>query len=332
MKNLKKTLALILATILVMSLFTGCGAGGKAKTGLAVITSLSAYTKGATAEGDGLIQPDSTAAAVLIDSKGVIKDVVIDVVQSPITFNANGEITSDLNTEFDSKHDLKDAYDMKKASPIGKEWFEQAEALENYIIGKTIDEVKGIKVEDGYPAETDLESSVTMAIGDMINAVIKAAEQAEELGASANDKIGLGLTSTIAKSKNAGEEDGLAQAYTTYSVITLDKDNKISSSIYDASQANVNFNAAGEITTPSPDFKTKVELGYDYNMKDTSPIGKEWFEQAKSFSDHVKGKTVSEVTGITLVDGAAPDLSSSVTITIGSFLSTTEKAGVSAAK
>jgi len=333
MNNLKKTLALVFVLALTMSLFTGCGAKKNAKTGFAVITSADHGSKSA-GEDDGLAQADSTAAVVLIDSKGIIKDCVIDVVQTKINFTADGAISTDLSKQFVSKHELKDAYNMKGASPIGKEWYEQANALEAYVIGKSIDEVKGIKLDDGYPAEKDLESSVTMAIGDMLDVVVKAAANAEELGASAKDKVGLGIISTLgSSSKDAGEEDGVAQAYTTYSAITLDKNNKITSSIIDASQTNVTFNAAGEITSDLVGgFKTKLELGNDYNMKKASPIGKEWFEQSKSFSDYIKGKTVSEVTGITLVDGVASDLASSVTITIGDFLTTISKAGASAAK
>lgn len=331
MKNLRKLLSLSLVLILVMSLFTACASSGKAKTGLAIITSADYASKNASEE-DGLAQADSTAAAVLIDSKGVIKDCVIDVIQTPINFNASGEITTDLSKVYVSKHELKDEYNMKKASPIGKEWFEQANALETYIIGKTIDEVKGIKLDAGYPAESDLESSVTMVIGDMINAVIKAAEQAKDLGASANDKIGLGISSTIEKSKNASEDEGLAQAYTTYSVVTIGKNDKVTSSIFDALQANITFNNAGEITSDLTSFQTKVELGNDYNMKKSSPIGKEWFEQAEAFSNHIKGKTISDVKGISLVDGVAEELSSSVTITIGNFIDTFEKATASASK
>ena len=34
---------------------------------------------------------------------------------------------------------LDDAYDMRKASPIGAEWDEQANFLADYVTGKTLD-------------------------------------------------------------------------------------------------------------------------------------------------------------------------------------------------
>lgn len=62
---------------------------------------------------------------------------------------------------------------MRKASPIGAEWDEQANFLADYVVGKTIDEVKGIAIDDGgKPTDADITTGCTMAIGAFI-AVIK---------------------------------------------------------------------------------------------------------------------------------------------------------------
>ena len=113
---------------------------------------------------------------------------------------------------------------MKGASPIGKEWFEQAEALEKYVTGKTLAEVKGIAIEGGYATDEDLTSSVTMNIGTIITAIEKAVNNAEDLGAKADDKLGLGITSGSGKStKSASADgDGTVQAYTHYNVVSLE--------------------------------------------------------------------------------------------------------------
>lgn len=330
---MKKILALTLSLVMVMTLFTACSSSDeKVKTGLAVITSISDKSKDATAEADGLAQADSTAVAVLVDSKGVIKNIVIDVVQTKVNFNTAGEITTDFAQEYVSKHELGDAYNMKGASAIGKEQFEQANALADYVTGKKLEDVKKIALDGGYPTDADLTSSVTMNIGEILNAIEKAVNNAQDLGASANDKLGLGIISNLGKSANAGEKDGLAQAYTHYGAITVDSKGKITSSIIDASQANVNFSVEGKITNIAEDIKTKTELGDGYNMKGTSPIGKEWFEQAKAFADYIKGKTVAEVKGIALDGGYATseDLTSSVTINISDFITVVDKAGATA--
>ena len=303
------------------------------KTGLAVVTSI-ASSKDA-GEKDGVAQANSTAVAVLVDDNGVIKNVVIDVIQTKANISATGEITTDLATEFVSKGEIGAAYGMINASSIGKEWNEQAAALAEYVTGKTIDQVKGIAIDEkGYVTEEDLTSSVTMNIGDMIVAIEKAVNNAISLGATENDKLGLGLTSVIGgRSKNAGEADGMAQAYTNYGVITVDKDGKITSSILDSSQANINFSAQGLITSDkAAEFQTKQELGDAYGMKAASQIEKEWYEQANAFSDYIAGKTVSEVAGIAIEDGKATeeDLTSSVTVTVSDFIKVIEKANASA--
>ncbi|CRZ35313.1 hypothetical protein DFR55_1414 [Herbinix hemicellulosilytica] len=328
---MKKIISLLLCVGLVMTMFTACGSKG-VKTGLAVVTTATS-SKDATAESDGLAQVDSTAVAVLVDSKGVIQNCAIDVIQTRFNFNAAGEITTELDKTFVSKKELGDAYDMRKASPIGKEWYEQAEALEKYVIGKTLDQVKGIAIDDhGYVTDEDLASSVTINIASIISAIEKAVNNAKDLGAKAGDKLGLGLISGAQASgtKNASAEgDGSVTAYTHYGVITLDKNGKITSSIIDASQSKVFFNAEGKITSDlTGPFETKIELGDRYNMRSASGIGKEWFEQSEAFCNYMKGKKVADITGLALDGGKATDkdLVSSVTITITDFLTVVDKA------
>lgn len=300
------------------------------KTGLAIITS--AKSSKDAGDKDGVAQADSTAAAVMVDENGVIVKCVIDVVQTPVNFSKSGEVTTDPATEFISKNEIGDAYGMKKASPIGKEWNEQAEALSQYVIGKTVDEVKGITIDEkGVITSEDLTSSVTMKIGSMLDAVEKAVANAETLGASADDKLGLGIISGLGHStKNAGDEDGVVQAYTHYGVVTLDADGKITSSIIDASQANISFSKEGKITSDlATVYPSKNEIGDAYGMKKASGIGKEWNEQAKAFADYTVGKTIDEVTSIAINEKGAPaseDLASSVTVGIGNFLTVIQKA------
>ena len=58
---------------------------------------------------------------------------------------------------------------MKKASAIGKEWYEQADAYAANLVGKTADEVKGIEA-----GAADLAASCTMGVDAMNEAVIRA--------------------------------------------------------------------------------------------------------------------------------------------------------------
>lgn len=334
---MKKVLLLSLSLLLVMSMFTGCGKAKDAKTGLSVITSI-AKSKDATAEAEGLAEVDSTIIAVLVGSDGKILNCKIDTAQTKVNFSAEGILTTDVATAFKSKQELKADYGMLKASGIGKEWNEQADAFAAYVVGKTVDEVKGIAVnEEGAATDADLASSVTVHITEFIDAVAKAVANAQELGAKEGDKLGLGVATDIAKSKDAtAEADGLAQAYSYYTVVTTDAKGKITSNILDASQGNVNFSAAGVVTsdlTVAP--QTKQELKEGYGMKKASAIGKEWYEQANAFAKYATGKTLEAVKGVAVdAEGLTTDadLVSSVTVHVTSFVDIIEKAVTSATK
>ena len=172
---------------------------------------------------------------------------------------------------------------------------------------------------------------MTIKINTYIEGIEKAVANAEHMGASADDKLGIGLVTTINKSKDAADDaDGVAQAYSTYAVVTFDDEGVITSCIIDASQININFSKDGKITSDlAGPFKTKNELGVDYGMKAASGIGKEWNEQAAAFAEYVVGKTVDEVEGIAVTeegDAADEDLLASVTVTISAFIDTIVKA------
>lgn len=306
------------------------------KTGLGVISSIAKSAP--AADTDGLGQVDSLVVAVMVGEDGKILDCVIDAAQTKINFSKEGKITTDLAAEVKTKQELGAEYGMKKASKIQKEWNEQADAFAAYVVGKTIDEVKGIAItEEGVAGDADLATSVTIHIGDYVAAVEKAVANAQVLGANAGDKLGLGIVTEISKSKDAtAEEDGLAEAYSYYNVVTTDTNGKITSSFLDASIGDVYFSTAGAITSDlTTPLQTKQEIKDAYGMKKASKIGKEWYEQANAFSAYVTGKTLDEVKGIAITEeGIAgdADLVSSVTVHIGSFINVIEKAVANAAK
>ena len=219
---------------------------------------------------------------------------------------------------------LGDGYGMKKASSIGKEWNEQAAALAGYAVGKTVDQLKGMAVgEDGKAADADLAASVTLYIGSFVDGIETAAANASHMGASKGDRLSLASETNMSKSKDAADgKDGVAQAYATIAAVTFGGD-AITSCYIDAVQANVNFDAAGRITTDltaAP--QTKNQLGDGYGMKSASSIGKEWNEQAAAFCAYVTGKTAAEVKGLAVDESgkaADADLAASVTVGIGEF-------------
>lgn len=133
-------------------------------------------SKSATAEEDGVAQAYSFIGAITLNGD-TITSCNIDAVQANISFNAEGAITSDMEAEVATKNQLGDAYGMKTASGIGKEWNEQAAAFCEYVTGKTVEEVTGIALtEKGAPADEDLAASVTVSVGDFLTLIEKAAQ------------------------------------------------------------------------------------------------------------------------------------------------------------
>lgn len=64
---------------------------------------------------------------------------------------------------------------MKSASGIGKEWNEQIEFLENYIVEHGADSVK--LDADGYAEDEDVRSGVTINLSKIMEAVDEAAAE-----------------------------------------------------------------------------------------------------------------------------------------------------------
>jgi len=346
---MKKLVSLLLVLALAVTFTAGCGSkstetaaetntasansGDAVKTGLAVISSVE--NSADAGDKDGYAQTDSVAVAVTVDKDGKIVKCVIDAAQTKINFSKEGKILSDLKAEYKSKQELGKDYGMIKASKIKKEWNEQADAFAAFVTGKTLAEIKGIAVnEEGIAADAELASSVTIHITDYVAAVEKAVNNAKDLGAKANDKLGIAIETNIENSKDAGEKDGLAQAYSTYAAATFDGTGKITSCLIDASQSDVTFSKEGKITSDlKAALQTKVELGEGYGMKKASKIGKEWFEQVEAFSKYVTGKSVDEVKGIAVNEEGVPteaELTSSVTIHISDFTKIIEKASKTA--
>ncbi len=358
---MKKLIALALCLVMAMSLFAGCKKAveepvvteapvvtdapateleateepapeaAAAKTGIAIVTGVSGST--AAGEEDGAAKTEATVVAVTVDANGVITGCTIDSLQATINFSKEGKLTTDAATAaFPTKQELGASYGMAAASAIGKEWNEQVDALAAYCIGKTIDEVKGMALTESMtPADADLAAGCTIHVTGLIDAIAKAVENAQELGASTTDKVGLAAVTGMSKSKDAAADaEGVAQAYSTYAAVTVNAEGKITSCIIDAVQANVKFDAAGAITNDiAAAVATKNELGAAYGMAAASAIGKEWNEQAAAFAAYCVGKTADEVSATALDEtglAADADLIASVTIHVGDFMSVVAKA------
>lgn len=365
----RKVLALLLALALVALMLVGCGgmqpnnqqnntannetnnqenensgtAAGTYKLGLGIVNSIEKSKDYQPAEGDNpevlpVGQVDTTMAAVLFDADGKVVDVIIDVAQIRVNFDADLKVTN-RDAELKSKKELGPDYGLINASEIGKEWYEQIEALEAWMVGKTVSEITGMKTFERDPShlhvpdEPDLKSSVTITVEAYLAAVEKAFANAIEVEGA--EKLGLGNKSSIAKSKDYQPAEGdnpevlpVAQVDTVITATAFDADGKVVGTIIDNAQIRVNFDAEGKVTNRDAELKTKKELGPDYGLINASEIGKEWHEQIEALEDWMVGKTVSEITGMKTFERDpshlhvpdVPELKSSVTITVEDYL------------
>ncbi len=299
---------------------------GALKTGLAVVTSV------ANSENAKLAEFDVTLVGVLVDDQGVIADCTIDGVKTNVAFDGTGVISSDLAAEISSKNELGENYGMVAYGGAKYEWNEQAEALAQFAIGKTAEELRNGAIDETgrAPEGSDLASTATISLGGYVSAIEEAVENAEHLGAQAGDQLKLASMSSIAKSQNASpEQEGTAQLDCDVTALTQ-KDGVITSCVIDSVQAKVNFDQTGTISTDlTAPVQSKNQLGENYGMVAWGGAKHEWNEQAAAFAAYVTGKTLEEVQTIAVDERTAPteaDLTSSVTIAIGGFQALIAKA------
>lgn len=309
---------------------THAPASGALKTGLAIITDLTDCTN-ASEGGDGQAKFDVNFAAVTLDDSGVIQSCLIDSLGAAVTFDGTGAITSDVTAPVQTKNELGEAYGMKAYAGSQYEWNEQAAAVAQYAVGKTVEELKSMAVDEtGHAADADLATTATIYIGGYVDAIAKAAANAQDLGASAGDTLKLAIIPSLGKTvAPADGSDGTAQLDCDVAAVTVNGDT-ITSCFIDSLQAKISFDATGTVTSDTTaGAQTKNELGEAYGMKAYAGSQYEWNEQAANFASYVTGKTAAQVAGIAVNEKAAPadaDLAAGVTISIGGFQALIAKA------
>jgi uncharacterized protein YuzE len=288
-KNMKKNLAILLATIVSVGLLSGCAkkeeqpktttpntpaastpaqgtssSNGIVKLGIGHITSIEKSSDlGKDKDGKDVLpvgQVDTIIAAVGFDKDGKVVKVTIDNAQTKVNFDKDLKVTSDLKAEQKTKVELGDAYGMVKASAIKKEWYQQIAELEKWMIGKSVNDIKAMKTvkkDDAHPAVPDvaeLKSSVSVSVEGYIAAVEEAFKNAVEVKAGAV-KVGLGHQVSIGSSKGVGKDkDGkdvlpLAQVDTAIVAAAFDKDGKIMGTLIDSAQTKVQYSKEGKVTS-----------------------------------------------------------------------------------
>ena len=186
---MKKLLAILLSAVLMLSLLTGCRSNqepnqsegensqteqapneptgdqnpqtetesgnatgqdteaGVVKTGIGAAADLSGSRS--AGEESGLAQYDIALAAVTVDDSGVITDCVIDAIHAGLDFDKTGAITSDLTVAPQTRGETKD----------DSGWHEQATALAEAVVGKTVDELKEWNIDAAGAGSANADSN-----------------------------------------------------------------------------------------------------------------------------------------------------------------------------
>lgn len=249
----------------------------------------------------GQAQVDATVATVVLDAEGKIVAADLDVAQNKlvITDGAVDPATFDARTKKEKKED----YGMKGVSPIGKEWYEQADAFCQFVIGKTGAEVAALETKElndhNVAVDETLYAGCTMDITAFIDAFSKACndEYAREFTAD-EFTLGLSAVSTVDSetASATADENGKAYMYTEFAAVAVDKDGKILAALIDSIQPKITFDTKGEIVEAA--FKgSKKELKEDYGMAAIMSVP-EWYIQATAFEDFITGLTGDEVANL----------------------------------
>ena len=252
------------------------------KTGLGVVTEATDQDRAGKIE--------LAAAAVLLDGEGKLESILLDELEVSVSADSTGHVT--LPTDWRTKRQKGDDYPLAAVSSLKKGWAEQADAFASYLIGMTPEQVSMLKVdEDGKPTDADLLSGCTIAVDRYRDAVTRACANARALGAAKGDRAALGI-----------------EAVNGTSDITATDDKDVNAQVEPA----LTVVSDGGVTAPDL-VKTKLELGEDYGMRGASALGKEWYEHSEGFCDALKGKTRTEIAGLS---GGDADLKALCTIDI----------------
>ena len=164
----------ILIVTLVVLLLAGCAAtGGATKLGLGHKVTFADRSADATADKAGTIISDALFAAAAVDANGKVVGIRIDDAQITASFDAAGKIVTDLTAEGKTKVELGDEYGMVKYGNAVQEWYKQVADLEKWMVGKTSDQIKGMKTKESESEglvsdEADLNGKVTIGISDFL--------------------------------------------------------------------------------------------------------------------------------------------------------------------
>ncbi len=146
--------------------------------GLGIVSSFDSSSKNADTE-DGSVKLECNIAASATNKSGEVLALAIDTVTPEIKFDKTSTVTNS-GSEVNTKKQIGDNYGMKQYSGIGKEWYEQVAAFEDYAVGLDATGIKSIATgSDGKTTVDMLKAGCTIAVSGIMRAAHRATENAK---------------------------------------------------------------------------------------------------------------------------------------------------------
>ncbi len=308
---MKKLICVLLSVLMLVSVaaFVGCDKAPDAeptlKMGLGVYTATPTTTD-ATEEKEGQGKVAITAAVITVDADGKVVACQLDTADLTVKFTADGKAVA--NDGFKTKYEQGKDYNMVTYGGAAKEWFEQADAFETVVVGKTLAEIKALVAEGNKGNADVIAAGCTIMVNEFVGAIEKAFANLADSTATASSalKLGMNVEQTIADATE--EKDGSNQVETTIFAAAVDAEGKVLAAASDCVQVKFTFNATGASTLDTTKaISSKRELGTNYGMVAYGGAAKEWFEQADAFNALCVGKTATEIVALCAADNYGTD-------------------------
>lgn len=297
---MKKSIKVIIGLMIVMGLLVACGGSDTPKNSASAQVGVASIQNSKMSDDSETVTFETIVAGVaMVDDKLVY--VNVDMSEQKAVAEAEKIVAAVEMTKKDKGLD----YGMKGASEatgLGKEWFEQIEAIQEALIGMNKAEVVA------YFAGEEILSSATIYVGDLEMTILKAIDNAVTVENVA--KVGLGHNVAI----NLSNEDTKVASVLEYAMMAVDTDGNITTVLLDTAEETATLQASA--WTLASVGATKGELKEAYGMVVASPIGKEWFEQNNALMEYLSGKTAADVAGLNDYPVDGDDLKTSVTFGI----------------
>lgn len=324
---MKKILVLSLCVLVAVSMLvlSGCAGEKTLKFGAGVYVSTPAVTD-ATADKEGTGKVDVTVAAVTLDADGKIVACALDTASNTVKFTADGKAVA--AEEFKTKYEAGKDYNMVAYGGATKEWFEQADAFEALVVGKTVQEVKALVAEGNKGVDEVVNAGCTIMINEFVGAIEKACAAAADSNVTAKDTLKVTAATEQTCADATADKDGSNKVATTVFAAAVNAEGKVVAASSDCVEVSFTFDTAGKATLDtSKAVASKKEQGTNYGMVAYAGSAKEWFEQAAAFDAACVGKTATEISALMGEDGkGVADLQSAgCTIYVSGFVKAASK-------